>query len=110
MHSFLLSLLIVLLSNSDGTHKKQDQRHLGKNIRTIHYVQLQHWLVKSKDQFNEIIAMTKKDESHKLIQKEYDFQKEGLDDVTNPFKLWAEKIHTRILSSVQGGIGYNAFH
>lgn len=64
-----------------------------------------------EEEFNEIIFIAEnEDDARVLLEEEYERQYEGLDNLINPFKSWADEILKRSQLLLREGSGINAMY
>lgn len=111
MYSVVLSLFVVLNNETDGNDIETGietpcERHKKMLIEATSL-----GFINFEDEFNGIILLAEnEDDARTLLEKEYEHQYEGLDNLCHPFKSWAEDIEKKSKTLLSLGSGINAMY
>lgn len=111
IYSLVLSMFVVLNSETDGNdiemgHETPCERHKKRLIEAT-----SSGFINFEEEFNEIVLKAEnEDEARILLEEEYERQYEGLDNLNNPFKFWAEEIKKKSELLLKEGSGINAMY
>lgn len=111
IYSLVFSMFVVFNSETDGNdiemdHETPCERHKKKLIEAT-----SSGFINYEEEFNEIILIAEnEDDARVLLEGEYERQYEGLDNLINSFKSWADEILKRSKLLLSEGSGINAMY